>query len=90
MTRNFLGFSRILSFDFSIHRRFAMLTQRQSNPRFGADDRLVCPECGRTMLLTRRGPDPEYGVAYERQKLTCIVCEHELERSADIDGDPPE
>jgi hypothetical protein len=57
--------------------------------RFGADQSLVCPECGKSMYVTRRSPDPNLGYAYERQTFSCDECDYEMERSADADGNPP-
>ena len=48
----------------------------------GADDRLVCPECGGEMTLIRRTPDPERA-AFERQTFACGMCLNKIERSVD-------
>jgi hypothetical protein len=39
------------------------------------------------MRLTRRTPHPKYGDDFELQKFTCRVCQHEIERDADILGE---
>jgi transposase-like protein len=54
---------------------------------FGADDRPVCPKCGKQMHLIRRGPHPEQGEKYEVQLFLCASCNHEESRSTDKAGD---
>lgn len=54
---------------------------------FGADDHPDCPQCGKLMSLTRRGPNAELGASYERQTFTC-ECDFEVVRSADVEGRP--
>ena len=49
----------------------------------------MCLNCDKHMLLTRRCPDAQYGVRYERQTFTCLACEHRVERSIDADGNSP-
>jgi len=39
---------------------------------FGADDRPVCPSCGKPMHLIRRGPHPEHGTEYEVQVFSLL------------------
>ena len=55
--------------------------------RFGASDAPVCPECKNPMRLTRRTPHPELGYDFERQVFTCRVCQHEIQRNADVLGE---
>jgi hypothetical protein len=55
--------------------------------RFGASDTPACPVCKATMYLTRRTPHPTYGSEFERQTFECRSCRHELERSADREGE---
>ena len=56
---------------------------QQRKPRsFGAGDRLACPNCSKSMFLSRRSPDAEY----ERQTFTCPSCDHRIERTVDVDG----
>jgi hypothetical protein len=50
----------------------------------GANDRLLCPECGGEMTLIRRTPDPEH----ERQTFECSICLNTIERSADRQAEP--
>jgi hypothetical protein len=59
-----------------------------STGSFGSNDRPICPECGAAMHLIRRGPHPTFGRSWERQIFACSKCLHEIERSADIDGQP--
>jgi hypothetical protein len=54
---------------------------------FGATDTPTCPECKNPMRLTRRTPHPKYGDDFELQTFTCRVCQHEIERDADILGE---
>ena len=59
---------------------------QQRKPRaYGADDRLVCPNCSKPMLLSRRSPEAEN----ERQIFTCQSCDHHIERIVDADGNIP-
>lgn len=67
-----------------------MSAKSRSSERFGADDRFVCPKCGETMQLTRRTPNADLGESYEHQTFNCDKCSYELERTADVDGNPPE
>ncbi len=55
--------------------------------RFGATDTPICPECKNTMWLSRRAPHPVRGYDFELQTFTCRICEHEIERAADIGGE---
>jgi transposase-like protein len=56
---------------------------QQRKPRsFAADDRLACPHCSKSMFLSRRSPDAEN----ERQTFTCPSCDHQIERTVDVDG----
>jgi hypothetical protein len=57
---------------------------------FGADDRPVCPQCGKIMWLTRRGPNGEFDLTHERQTFSCIKCEYEVQRIVDAEGKPSE
>lgn len=54
---------------------------------FGATDQPNCTECKSGMWLTKRGPHPLYGFAYELQTFTCRGCPHEMQRTADSRGD---
>ena len=55
--------------------------------RWGADDRLPCPECGDgKMLVTRRTIHSTRGKDFEQQTLTCPKCQHERTRTVDGDG----
>jgi hypothetical protein len=56
----------------------------------GADDKVICLNCGNPMRLRNRGPDPAYGLRYERQTFTCAICDFRVERSVDTEGKPPE
>jgi predicted RNA-binding Zn-ribbon protein involved in translation (DUF1610 family) len=58
-----------------------MSEELQFSQRFGADQSLVCPECGKSMHVTRRSPDADLG-----QIFSCDECDYELERTADADG----
>jgi hypothetical protein len=63
---------------------------QQLKPRsFGADDKLACPNCSKPTSLTRRGPDADYDLDYERQIFTCRACGHQIERVVNVDGNPP-
>jgi hypothetical protein len=42
------------------------------------------------MLLTWRAQDADYGGRYQRQTFSCPACKHRIERSVDVDGNPPE
>ena len=66
-----------------------MLNQVPQPRRFGVDDKPPCPNCGRRMSLTRRGPDPDYGLRYERQMFTCFGCDQEIERVVDANANKP-
>lgn len=55
--------------------------------RFGATDNPVCPDCKNRMRLTRRSPHPSRGDDFERQTFVCRVCEHEIERDANVLGE---
>jgi hypothetical protein len=62
---------------------------QQERPRnFRADDRTTCPECGNPMGLARRVPHLTLGAAYERQPFTCQTCRYQVERNADVQGNP--
>jgi hypothetical protein len=61
---------------------------QQGKRSFGADDNPICPACGGTMSLIRRGPHPEHGDGFESQIFECRKCRHEIIRSADKAGDP--
>jgi hypothetical protein len=64
--------------------------QRRKPRSFGADDRLACPNCSKPTALTRRGPDADYDLDYERQIFTCHACGHQIERVVNVDGNPPD
>jgi hypothetical protein len=66
-----------------------MSAELQLGQRFGAEQNLVCPECGKSVHVTRRSPDTDLGEAYERQTFSCDECDYELERTVDADGNPP-
>jgi hypothetical protein len=66
-----------------------MAHQQRKPQNFGADYRPTCPKCNKAMLPTRRAPDADYGTRYERQTFSCPACEHRIERSVDVDGNPP-
>jgi hypothetical protein len=36
-----------------------------------------------------RGPDPDYGLRYERQIFTCFGCDQEIERVVDANANNP-
>jgi hypothetical protein len=55
--------------------------------RFGVTDTPNCPKCQNLMRLTRRTPHPKYGNAFELQTFTCRVCQHEIQRNADRQGE---
>jgi transcription elongation factor Elf1 len=64
---------------------------QQLKPRsFGADDKLACPNCSKPTSLTRRGPEADYHLDYERQIFTCRACGQQIERVVNVDGNPPE
>ena len=45
----------------------------------GAGEQRRCPVCkSGVATLTRRGPDPVLGDAYERQRFSCPDCGHEF------------
>ena len=75
---------------FLIHLVYGMgdMPLAQQSSDFGAGNRLTCAECGGAMILTRRGPHPDYGVEYEAQTFTCSACLYELERSVNSVGEP--
>lgn len=52
---------------------------------FGASDRPTCPQCGGHMYVTRRSPHPEHPSA-ERQNVSCVQCDHQVERNVLADG----
>jgi len=54
---------------------------------FGANDHLPCPKCKNYMSLTRRAPHAIRGSGFELQTFTCSVCEHEIQRNADRQGE---
>jgi hypothetical protein len=58
------------------------------NGSFGSRETPICPECRALMYLIRRSPHPTYGSEWERQVFACSKCIHEIERSADKDGQP--
>jgi hypothetical protein len=66
-----------------------MSLHQKATRSFGVDDQLVCPQCGKLMGLTRRGPNTQLGASYERQIFTCRECAHEIERTVDAKGKPP-
>jgi hypothetical protein len=53
--------------------------------RYGADDRIKCPECGAAMQLLRRTPHAARK-EYERQTFECSECEHSITRTVDAAG----
>ncbi len=53
---------------------------------FGARERLRCDECGAEMVVVRRTPHRELGMAFELQTFRCVDCGCELSRSVDGDG----
>lgn len=63
---------------------------QQIKRSFGADDHPACPQCGKPMGLTRRGPTTGLDASYERQIFTCRACGHEVERPVDADGRAPD
>jgi len=65
-----------------------MRREKQPKRTFGADDVLICPECGANMHLSRRGPHAEHGKGHERQTFTCARCDYTIERNADEGGLP--
>ena len=64
------------------------MLQSQNTPQYGAADLPACGDCGGQMSLTRRSPHSEHGALYERQTFVCRDCRHEVERSADVSGNP--
>jgi hypothetical protein len=68
----------------------SMSVGQKTTRSFGAGDRPRCPQCGKTMSLSRRTPHSELGASYERQTFTCYDCVHDIERSADMQGKPHE
>lgn len=48
----------------------------------GADDRLLCPECGGEMTPMQRTRDPQRA-AFERQTFECGRCLNKIERTVD-------
>jgi hypothetical protein len=59
-------------------------------PLFGATDTPICPECKNLMRLTRRTPHPKLGYDFELQTFACRVCQHEVVRNADRQGEVTE
>jgi hypothetical protein len=59
-------------------------------PLFGATDTPICPECKNLMRLTRRTPHPKLGYDFELQTFACRVCQHEVVRNADRQGEVAE
>jgi hypothetical protein len=57
--------------------------------RFGASDNPICPKSRNLMHLTRRMPHPKFGYDFELQTFTCRVCQHEITRNADRQGEVP-
>ena len=55
--------------------------------RFGACDTPPCPKCQNIMRVSRRAPHPIRGYDYELQTFTCRICQHQIEREADIGGE---
>jgi hypothetical protein len=55
--------------------------------RFGATDTPECPKCKNIMRLSRRTPHPTRGYDFELQTFTCRICQHEIQRQADIGGE---
>lgn len=54
---------------------------------FGASDTPKCSECKNLMRLTRRAPHPTHGYDFELQTFTCRVCQHQIQREADVGGE---
>jgi hypothetical protein len=67
-----------------------MLYLKRKPRSYGADDRPACPNCSRPTSLTRREPDGDYNLSFERQHFTCRACDHRIERVVDADGNPAE
>jgi hypothetical protein len=63
-----------------------MLHLKREPRSYGTDDRPACPNCSQPTSLTRRGPDGDYDLNYERQQFTCRACDHRIERVVDADG----
>lgn len=55
--------------------------------RFGATDTPTCPQCKNKMHLSRRVPHPTRGYDFELQNFTCRICQHEIQREADVSGE---
>jgi transposase-like protein len=71
----------------SVEERQQESQQQQQQPqRFGALDQIRCPKCGDRMWLTRRSPRDEH---YEHQSFLCRSCEHEVQRTVDVEGRAP-
>ena len=67
--------------------RWPLNPMSSKEPRgFGADDKPVCPSCGKPMHLIRRGPHPKWA-KYEIQIFRCKSCNHEETRSVDVYGE---
>jgi hypothetical protein len=66
-----------------------MLNQPRNPRGFGVGDKPPCSNCAGRMSLTRRGPDPDYGLRYERQTFTCFECDQEVERVVDANANNP-
>jgi len=54
--------------------------------RYGVDDHLDCPMCGKPFHLTRRTAHPFHGEDYELQSFSCIACGYRMNRSVDDAG----
>lgn len=46
----------------------------------------ICPKCGAMTWLARRVPQPEFGVAHERQTFECPKCDGRLVRDVGPTG----
>ena len=68
----------------------AVSNQRIQSLSFGAIDRPACPYCGERASLTRRSPHPDRDLRYEQQIFFCSACDHTIERTVDVNGDPLE
>jgi len=65
------------------------LNQHQHHPKhiFGADEHLVCPQCGAEMYVSSRAPHPMYGNTLDIQTLSCRSCNYEETRNAGQSGE---
>jgi hypothetical protein len=63
-----------------------MLRRRREARSYCAVDRPTCPNCSKPTSLTRRSPDNDYDLSFERQYFTCRTCDHSVERVVDADG----